>query len=394
MKTVQGHILTVNSGSSSIKFALYQARNKLDKLFSGTLDGIGSENMMITTTLLKDSIAIPSIHHDQAVSFLIEWLEKQEGFCELVAIGHRIVHGMNYSEPEMITPELLNKLKEISAYDPEHLPDEIKLIELLSKSYPSVPQIACFDTAFHTTMPAVAQLIAIPRRYQCIGIKRYGFHGLSYTYLMKELEHLSNRRIAKGKVILAHLGNGASLVAVKNGKSVDTSMGFTPTSGLPMSTRTGDLDPGVAAYLIQHEKLSPHKFNQLINNDSGLLGISETSSNIRELLKIRKIDTRAAEAVALFCYQTKKFIGAYAAVLGGLDTLVFSGGIGENAPEVREDICSDLHFLGIELDKNKNKKNDLIISKDSSPVTVYVIPTNEELMMARLVSQVMKLTVK
>ncbi|MDB5061020.1 MAG: acetate kinase [Mucilaginibacter sp.] len=393
MKSDQAHILTVNGGSSSIKFALYRVENKLVKLFSGALENIGSENTSISTTFERGSTAIPSSNHDQAASFLLEWLEKQEGFSKVIAIGHRVVHGMNYSNPEIITTELLTKLKAISAYDPEHLPEEIKLIGLFNKRYPSMVQVACFDTAFHATMPSVAKLLAIPRRFNNDGIKRYGFHGLSYAYLMDELKRLDGKRRAKGKIILAHLGSGASLAAVRNGKSQDTSMGFTPTSGIPMSTRTGDLDPGVAAYLIQHEKLSAHAFNHLINHESGLLGISETSSDMRELLKDSDTDNRAAEAVGFFCYQTKKFIGAYAAVLGGLETLIFSGGIGEHTPEVREIICADLQFLGIEIDKKKNVQNAAIISKGKSKVTVRVITTNEELMIARLVSRVIKDTI-
>jgi acetate kinase len=393
MKSDQAHILTVNGGSSSIKFALYRIENKLVKLFSGALENISSENTSISTTLERGSTAIPASNHDQAASSLLEWLEKQEGFSKVIAIGHRVVHGMNYSNPEIITTELLTKLKAISAYDPEHLPEEIKLIGLFNKRYPSIVQVACFDTAFHATMPSVAKLLAIPRRFNNDGIKRYGFHGLSYAYLMDELKRLDGIRRAKGKIILAHLGSGASLAAIKNGKSIDTSMGFTPTSGIPMSTRAGDLDPGVAAYLIQHEKLNPDRFNKLINHESGLLGISETSSDMRELLKNSDTDNRAAEAVGFFCYQTKKFIGAYVAVLGGLDTLVFSGGIGEHTPKVREMICADLQFLGIDLDKKKNNKNEAIISKGTSKVTVRVITTNEELMIARLVSRVIKDTI-
>jgi acetate kinase len=234
-------------------------------------------------------------------------------------------------------------------------------------------------------MPPVAKLLSIPRRYYKMGIQRYGFHGLSYAYLMQELERIAGNKSAKRKIILAHLGNGASVAAVKDGKSIDTSMGFTPTSGLPMGTRTGDLDPGVAWYLMQYERLDPKEFNHLINHESGLLGISETSADMRELMKIEDRDERAAEAIELFCYQTKKWIGSFAAVLGGLDVLVFSGGIGENSPDVRSRIGSNLEFPGIELDKIKNINNQTIISADTSKVNVYVIKTNEELMIATLV---------
>ncbi|HEY4875314.1 MAG TPA: acetate/propionate family kinase, partial [Puia sp.] len=259
---------------------------------------------------------------------------------------------------------------------------------------PALSQVACFDTAFHTSMPTVAKLLPIPRKYFSKGIQRYGFHGLSYSYLMEELHKLIGNKVDKEKIILAHLGNGASLAAIKEGKSIDTSMGFTPTSGIPMSTRTGDLDPGVAWYLMQEGKMSAKQFNQLINHQSGLLGISETNSDMRELLKLQTQDNRATEAIELFCYQTKKWIGSFAAALGGLDTLVFSGGIGENAPEIRERVCRDLQFLGVELDEKRNADNEAIISADSSKVTVRVIKTNEELMIAKLVCDVLNYSTK
>jgi acetate kinase len=301
---------------------------------------------------------------------------------------------LEHTKPEKITDVLLDDLKKISAFDPEHLPEEIKMISIFRKRYPEMVQIACFDTSFHTTMPSVAKLLAIPRRFRAMGIKRYGFHGLSYAYLMEQLDLDEWNETNRGRVILAHLGNGASLAAVKNGKSIDTSMGFSPAAGLPMGTRTGDLDPGVAWYLMKAEALSPKQFNHLVNHESGLLGISETSSDMRELIKQQETDSRAAEAVELFCYQTKKWIGAFAAALHGVDTLVFSGGIGENSPEVRERICDGLQFLGIELDKVKNLNNDPVISAENSTVSVRVIPTNEELMIARSVCHIMNYNIK
>jgi acetate kinase len=382
-------ILAINGGSSSIKFALFKTGNSLKQLFNGAIENIGTQkatlNFSNTIDQQKNSIDIEAADHDQAANHLIDWLEKQEHFDSIKAIGHRIVHGMDHTEPELVTDDLLNELKKISAFDPEHLPEEIKLIETFSKRYPALKQVACFDTSFHTSMPPVAKLLSIPRRYYKMGIQRYGFHGLSYAYLMQELERIAGNKSAKRKIILAHLGNGASVAAVKDGKSIDTSMGFTPTSGLPMGTRTGDLDPGVAWYLMQYERLDPKEFNHLINHESGLLGISETSADMRELMKIEDRDERAAEAIELFCYQTKKWIGSFAAVLGGLDVLVFSGGIGENSPDVRSRIGSNLEFPGIELDKIKNINNQTIISADTSKVNVYVIKTNEELMIATLV---------
>jgi acetate kinase len=385
-------ILTINGGSSSIKFSLYRNREPLEQLFYGEIENIGTPNAMLQFNnlagLQKYSLAVEAADHGQAADHLIEWLEKQEAFDSVKAIGHRIVHGMKHTEPEGITPELLKELKKLSDYDPEHLPGEIKLIEVFGKRYSSVTQIACFDTSFHTSMPAVATWLSIPRRYHSMGIQRYGFHGLSYAYLMDELTRIGGKEIANGKIVLAHLGNGASLAAVREGKSVETSMGFTPASGLPMGTRTGDLDPGVAAYLMKMEHLSPQQFSHLINYESGLLGLSETSSDMRELLKRKDTDARCAEAIELFCYQTKKWIGSFSAILGGLNTLVFSGGIGENSSEIRDRICSDLQFLGIELDEKRNVNNEKIISKDASPVCVRVMQTNEQLMIARLVCQV------
>lgn len=391
-------ILTINGGSSGIKFSLYKIEEPLVQLFYGELGNIGTKNSTLSFTKAIDQekycITIKAADHHEAATALTGWLEKQEGFDSVKAIGHRIVHGMKHTEPEIITSALLDELKKISAYDPEHLPEEIKLIELFKKRYPSLTQIACFDSSFHTSMPAVAKLLSIPRRYYAMGIQRYGFHGLSYAYLMEELECIAGTETAKGKIILAHLGSGASLAAVKDGKSMDTSMGFTPASGIPMSTRTGDLDPGVAWFLMKTENLSPKKFSHLINHESGLLGVSETSSDMRELIKYEESDRRAAEAIELFCYQTKKWIGSFAAVLGGLDTLVFSGGIGEHSPEVRSKICDGLKFLGIELDEIKNLNNEAIISTDESKVIARVIKTNEELMIARLVSDVLNYSTK
>ena len=389
-------VLTINGGSSSIKFALYETGVQLNVKLYGEIENIGVNNARLSFTKNisheNNNINAEAPDANAAADFLINWLEKQEDLTSLKAIGHRIVHGMKHTHPECITPELIEELKVISGYDPEHLPGEIRLIEVFQKRFPALVQVACFDTSFHTTMPMVAKLLAIPRRYASIGLQRYGFHGLSYAYLMEELARTAGNKTAKGRVILAHLGSGASLAAVKEGKSIDTSMGFTPTSGLPMGTRTGDLDPGVAWYLMQAEKINAGSFNHLINHDSGMLGISETSADMRELLKIRDADSRAADAVELFCYQTKKWIGAYAAVLGGIDTVIFAGGIGEHAPEIRSAICAGLQFLGIEIDESKNVNNETIISVELSKVCVRVIKTNEQLMIAKLVCETLSIS--
>ena len=279
-------------------------------------------------------------------------------------------------------------MRSFSAFDPEHMPDEISLIEAVLHRFPHVPQAACFDTAFHHDLPRAAKLLPIPRRLEAQGVRRYGFHGLSYAFLMEELARIAGVEAAQGRVVLAHLGNGASLAAVQHGKSVDTSMSFTPSSGVPMSTRAGDLDPGLVRYLAQTEGMDAKQFNEMINFQSGLLGMSETSSDMRDLLRKEAGDARAAEAVAVFCYQVKKWIGAFAAALGGMDTLVFSGGIGENSPVVRARICEGLGFLGVELDEKRNAKSEDVISAAAGRITVRVMRTDEEYMIAKTVRQV------
>jgi acetate kinase len=388
VKPAKPSVLTINGGSSSIKFALYQVDKPLKRKLYGKIDRIGLSGTNLTFHAEGKSQPrrkLAAADHKSAANFLIGWFEKQNGFESVRAVGHRVVHGMKHTEPEIVTRKLLDELYRISPNDPDHLPREIDLIETFRQRHPRLPQVACFDTAFHQTMPRVAKLLPIPRRFDAKGIQRYGFHGLSYAYLMEELGRLGDPAATKGRVILAHLGNGASLAAVRDGKSIDTSMGFTPTAGLVMSTRSGDLDPGLAPYLARTEKMTTQQFYKMVNHESGLLGVSETSSDIRDLLNHEKRDVRAAEAVALFCYQAKKWIGSFAAALGGLDTLVFAGGIGENAPLVRARICEDLKFLGIELDKSRNAESAAVISTNSSPATVRVIRTDEELMIARSV---------
>lgn len=387
-------ILAINGGSSSIKFALFREGGDLERWWYGKVDRIGLPGANLTFNEAagnrQGSLVIEASDHRSAANFLVDWLEEQVGFACIKAVGHRVVHGMEHARPERVTQDLLDELHRITPYDPDHLPREIEIIEALRQRHPNLLQAACFDTAFHRTLPRVARMLPIPRRFDAAGIKRYGFHGLSYSYLMEELGRAAGAEAARGRVILAHLGNGASLAAVRGGKSVDTSMGFTPVSGLPMGTRPGDLDPGIAWYLMRTEKLTPKQFNNLINHESGLLGVSEISSDMGDLIERQSTDVRAAEAVELFCYQARKWIGAFAAVLGGLETLVFAGGIGENAGEVRARICSGLEFLGIELDKGSNAANAPVISTGASRATVRVIRTDEELMIARAVYRLLR----
>jgi len=386
-------ILTINGGSSSIKFALYQAE-PLERGLYGKIDRIGLSGTNLTFNApakhQQDSRKLAISDHKSAATFLLDWLQEQNHFESIRAVGHRVVHGMQHTAPELVTQELLDDLHRISPVDPDHLPSEIELIETFRERDPKLPQVVCFDTAFHRTMPRVAKLLPIPRRYDSKGVQRYGFHGLSYTYLVEELTRIGDPAATTGRVILAHLGNGASMAAVRDGKSIDTSMSFTPTSGLVMSTRSGDLDPSLAPYLARTEQMTTEQFYQMVNHKSGLLGVSEISSDMRDLLAREADDIRAAEAVVLFCYQAKKWIGCFAAALGGLDTLVFAGGIGENAPLVRARICDGLGFLGIEIDEKRNAANEGVISTDASRATIRVIRTDEDLMIARSVRRILE----
>ena len=382
-------ILTINGGSSSIKFALFESGPSPVRLVAGKIDRIGLADAVLTiagSNQEEQRRPIEAATRHAAVTALLQLLQEQFNFDVLAAVGHRVVHGgPHYHKPQALTKEMLAELRRISPFVPEHLPSQIELIEAFQTLCPGVPQVACFDTAFHAGLPRVAQLLPIPRRLDSQGVRRYGFHGLSYSFLMEELARVAGIEAARGRVILAHLGNGASMAAVHGGRSIDTTMAFTPTAGLPMSTRSGDLDPGLVWYLARTENLTPEQFHELVNRRSGLLGVSETSSDMRDLVARRNTDQRAAEAIDLFCYQAKKWIGAFAAALGGLDTLVFTGGIGENAPEVRSQICQGLEFLGIRINPNCNLSNAPVISPERSRASVRVIRTDEEVMIARSV---------
>jgi acetate kinase len=358
------HILTINAGSSSVRFAVFATGTPCVRLMDEKIERIGGEAASVTADRL------------------VRELKARSSIATPDAIGHRVVHGMLHTQPERVTPSLLDELRRITPYDPEHLPREIALIEALQQRFPDVPQVACFDTAFHRHMPAVATLLPIPRRYAANGVQRYGFHGLSYTFLMGELARLGDRGAAQGRVILAHLGSGASLAAVLNGGCIDTSMGFTPAAGLVMGTRSGDLDPGLMSYLALTESMSAAQFQTMVNHESGLIGISETSADVRDLLEREGTDARAHEAIDMFCYQAKKWIGAFAAALSGVDSLVFAGGIGENSAPVRRRICDGLQFLGIDIDDALNERHAALIS--SGRVTVRVIRTDEESVIADL----------
>jgi acetate kinase len=371
---VRRNILTINGGSSSVKFALFEQAGELRRIDAGQVQRLD----------INDPVAYGS----RALKELLGWLKPLAQLKDIAAVGHRIVHGgEKYLDHVLITPEVTAELRKLSPIDPDHLPGEIALIDAMEKSFPGVPQAACFDTVFHRDMPPVAKCLPIPRRYADQGVRKYGFHGLSYSYLMEQLQVLAKPNAARGKIILAHLGNGCSMAAVRDGKCIDTTMAFTPTAGLMMGTRCGDLDPGVLVYLMRQEKMSAEQLDALVNKQSGLLGVSGISSDMRDLLAKQSIERGAADAVELFCYVARKWIGALTAALGGLVTLVFSGGIGEHAAEVRSRICEELNHLGIQIDPDRNNEHAAIISPDGAAVTLHVIPTDEEIMIARIVAQ-------
>ena len=382
------HLLTINSGSSSLKAGLYKVAKQTETLvFTATLERIGLPNSRMQvkdgqgTVLFQQKADLPD--HTAALKTWLDWLQDHNPDSKPDAVGHRIVHGgSQFSEPQRLTPELLTALQALIPLAPAHLPQAIQAIELITKTYPKLPQVACFDTAFHRHMPRVAQQYALPRSLEEAGVLRYGFHGLSYEYIMFQLQIL-DAQAAKGRVIIAHLGNGASMAAVLDGRSLDTTMGFTPTGGLVMSTRSGDLDPGVLVYLLQEQKMSAQDLNDLLNRQAGMLGVSGSSGDMQDLLEKEASDKNAAEAIELFCYQARKFIGALTTVLGGLDSLVFTGGIGEHAASIRQRICSGLEFIGLKVETERNAAHAAIISGEESLVTVRVIQTDEDLMIAR-----------
>ena len=375
-------ILTVNAGSSSIKLDLFYAGEPIRKALSASIENIGQPSSSFSTEDHESSdhfthaVTIPN--HANAAETLADWIHQQLAGATITAIGHRIVHGgPKYYLPAHVSDEVLADLESLAPFDPEHTPTETQLIKQMGQLFPDVPQVACFDTAFHHGLPTVARMLPIPRHYESQGIRRYGFHGLSYTYLMKELRRAAGAEVADGRVVLAHMGSGVSLAAVQGGLSIDTTMALTPAAGVPMSSRSGDLDPGLALYLAKNEGLGPEQFNAMVNFRSGLLGMSEISADMKQLLDREEQDNRAKEAIDVFCYQLKKAIGGMAAALGGLETLVFSGGMGERAPKIRTRICDGLDFLGVKLEPERNARNDAVISADDSRVAVHVIHTDE-----------------
>lgn len=383
------HILTVNAGSSSIKLAVFMGTDPLVKVSEASVSNIGEAS---PATLKTDdrSDFIKAQDHTAAAQALLRWFEEQTPTAKITAVGHRVVHGgPRYYATRAVTDELLNDLQQLTIFDPEHLPIELQLIQTFKRLLPSSQHVVCFDTAFHHDLPTEARLLPIPRRFEAKGIRRYGFHGLSYASIVEELRRVEGDVAAHGNVIVAHLGSGASLAALKDGKSIDTTMSMTPASGITMSSRAGDLDPGLMLYLARVHDYDASKFNHMVNFESGLLGISETSADMKKLLEIEAKDKRAKDAVDVFCYQVRKSIGSLAAALGGLNTLVFTGGIGENAPDIRARICQNLDFLGVRLDPVRNQESMRLISEEGALVGVHVIHADEAMTIARETARLM-----
>jgi acetate kinase len=388
------NILCINGGSSSIKFSVYGSGGEdLVIVLNGKIERIGlaGASLSFKDMLSEEEGRIPLKEPGmkEAANFLMEWLEGRVGSSGFSAIGHRVVHGGTRRQPAVIDDNLLSELDRISGYDPDHLPGEIGLIRLILERDPGVRQVACFDTAFHATLPQAARLLPLPRRFEKAGLQRYGFHGLSYSYIAEELIRIAGPEVAAGRVIMAHLGSGASLAAVKDGHSLDTTMGVTPTGGIMMGTRSGDLDPGAIWWILQREGLGAAELSDLVNHQSGLLGVSGISSDMQDLLARESGDSAAADAVELFVYQVRKSIGAFAAVLDGIDALVFTGGIGERSAIIRSRVCAGLGYLGIALDQRANEQNEVLISQTRRPVRVYAIPTDEEKVIARQTSKLL-----
>ncbi len=385
-------VLTLNSGSSSLKFALYEQEDSSagERMsFAGVVERIGLRG---SRAHMRDAAGKTTLDtqpdaqsHQAAMRWLLQWLRASTPLDALAGVGHRIVHGgSDYFAPQRITPALRDALTRLIPFAPEHLPAELAVIAEMQAAYPTLPQVACFDTAFHRAKPRVAQIYGLPWELTQEGILRYGFHGLSYEYVLSELARLAGVEVAAGRLIIAHLGNGASVAAIKGGRSLDCTMGFSPLSGLVMSTRTGSLDPGVLLYLLEEQRMTPAALRELVSEHAGLLGVSGVSPDMRDLLSAEaQGDERASLAIELFCYEAKKALGGLVAVLDGLDTLIFTGGIGERSAVIRQRICAGLATFGVALDPQRNDAHAPVIASDASRVGVRVIPTNEELMIAR-----------
>lgn len=383
----QSCVLVLNAGSSSVKFALFSAERTPRRHVSGAVDGIGRDQGRFQVIDESGSAWVDEArrlsNQEEAIELVLSSVEQRGAGWEIVAVGHRVVHGGPDCDcPEFVTPELARRLKRLTPLAPLHLPHNLAGIAAVQARRPHLPHVACFDTAFHEALPRLARITGLPRDIARHDIRRYGFHGLSYEFIVDELRRTHGPRVDDQRLIVAHLGNGASMAAIKNGRSVETTMGFSTLAGLPMGTRSGDLDPGIILYLIMERGMSAETIQHMLYERSGLLGISGTSSDMRELLG-RTHRPEASEAIDFFCTRARAYVGSLAATLGGIDRLVFTGGIGANAPEIRARICQGLEFLGVELDPVSNLGGQRAISRDGGGVAIEAMPTDEELMIAR-----------
>lgn len=383
-------ILTINGGSSSIKFTLFE-QETLKIIFDGKIDHIGMDDTYISFTETISGVTNKkTITQTEVMDTLVSFINEHITQGSLLGIGYRVAHGgFKYNEPTLVTEEVLLSLEEISTFAPQHLPIEIELIRTLQSYFPAISHVACFDTSFYKDLPKVAQILSIPKKYIKQGIRRYGFHGLSYDYITHYLSEVLNEPISEKKIILMHLGGGSSVTALKNGHPVDTSMGFTPNSGVPMGTRSGDLDSGLFSYFTKVLGMTSDEFNEMVTLNSGVKGISGLTPDMEVLLKKVNEDEDVALAVDYYCQSIRKTIGAYAAVMDGVDILVFTGGMGERAPEIRRRICNDFDFLGIKIDEDANNRGEETISSVISDVKIYTVPTNESHTIARGVREIL-----
>ena len=383
------YLLVINAGSSSIKFAIYQIDTSLTELTAnatGQIEGIGNQpNLTINSfeglLLVNRKLSVNEVHdHTSAITLMLDWLRNYLADGTLLAVGHRVVHGGQlYSTPILINATVLTELETLVPLAPLHQPNNLAIIDSILKSMPYLPQVACFDTAFHRSQPDVAQRFAIPRRFTEEGVRPYGFHGLSYEYISTVLPRL-DPKLSNARIIVAHLGSGASLCAIHHGQSIATTMGFSPLDGLMMGTRCGNIDPGVLLYFMDHHKMNVHTVEQLLYYQSGLLGVSGISSDMRTLLA--NDNPHAKEAIELFVYRIRREIGSLISALDGIDALVFTGGIGEHSPEIRSKICHKATWLDLELDDYANETSSIRISTYNSRISGWVVPTDENLVIA------------
>jgi len=387
-----GAILVINCGSSSVKFAVFTSERSPLRFWSGSIDRIGVANTRFHIVDNQGQTVIdqadPIADHETALAQVLDTIDRRASQLALAAVGHRIVHGgADCDCPVIVTSAVEARLQQLVPLAPLHQPHNLAGIAAVRKTRPSLSQIACFDTAFHHDLPRLATLTALPRAFYGEGVRRFGFHGLSYEYIVDALRR-SGVDVDHERIVIAHLGNGASMCAVSGGRSVETTMGFSTLAGLPMGTRCGDLDPGIVLYLLKAKGMTVERVEHLLYEESGLLGVSGVTSNMQDLLS--RPDTQTAiEAVEVFCYQARRHLAALTATLGGLDRVVFTGGIGANAPIVRAKICAGLEYLDLKLDEARNASNDPIVSAHSSRVAVQALPTDEELTIARHVREML-----